>query len=980
MNLDYKNDNNVDDRLNPASSAARDVRQRERDAIDGYDRNSDGLDDHPISGGDASGVSGDKNDSSGENIDKVKNREEGGGWTNKWSGATNSQGKFDLKATFKKNGPIGAIILLLGGGGIAITGLLSPSLLIVQLTDALTNNFNDANAAVTIRTNAVYAEKIGKAKNAFAETSDGKCGIRCKTTTMSDTMVRNLEARGFDVKSESKNILGVKRHTIQSITFPDGTITDDGNKFKEALKNPARAASFARVFNSRTAYFLNSKFGTTIKHKLGINKAYKLAGDTKEKFNESFRRAIGLPPKAAVIDPNRPLTSEERLNEDPRNKSVVKSAANFAVGKASNAVEGACLAYNGARAVSASVKLAKMMQFASFAMVFMNAAHKLKAGDGGGIDPRVMTELGNTLTYTDSNKTNEDGTPNELYGLSATDSYGFKAAVYGDTGTPPAYAKANSLESSGVLGTLAALAFFTSSSPELRSGAYTMCKTSESPLALVAQCAVPAFATGPFAPFAGAICIATNLVIATVITETLKVVGPIILEEVIKANVNPLDENTKGVLAGDALYPGAAVTLGGHAASYGLTPGSQEEISSYVALGEDVRKQDEAIARIEAKGTPFDVYNKYSFLGSLANSIRLSDYANSSLTTAASILTSTIPLSLVSLTSTTNAGTYMPLSNTKAAQYGSTDCPDIKASTGDPNAACCPALELIGSVGDYYCIESLTTSAVELNKGVLDNKEWMVANGYVDDATGAASKGTEPGRQFQLYVDNCVNRIDPWGETTKSITEGEKGDYEWFIGAKCREKTDILYNFRTYAADEPVIAITGGEESALLPISSSPISPQPGENSGNVNPEGWAFPTTPGAPLRQGYHADHLALDIGSDPNAASIPIYAMRDGVVTSVGDMPAPYLDACKSPTNTIQQTVIVEHIVDGQKYVSAYHHVESGQFPFSVGSTVKAGDRIATMGNTGCSFGRHLHVELWKNQIYGGGAAVDLGAILY
>ena len=77
--------------------------------------------------------------------------------------------------------------------------------------------------------------------------------------------------------------------------------------------------------------------------------------------------------------------------------------------------------------------------------------------------------------------------------------------------------------------------------------------------------------------------------------------------------------------------------------------------------------------------------------------------------------------------------------------------------------------------------------------------------------------------------------------------------------------------------------------------------------------------------------------------------------------------------------EEYVTIEHVVDGQKYISAYHHVESGQFPFKVGDTVKAGDRIATMGNTGCSFGRHLHIELWKGPIYGS-PSVDLGALLY
>jgi hypothetical protein len=991
MATGYKNDldekHAADERYNPSGSA-RDLYNRETDDSV-FDDNANNYNQTADSSQEDANIEKVKSkDDAGNNIDSAKDQEEsGGGWTNKWSGATNAKGKFDLKGTFKKNGPIGAIILLLGGGGIAITGLLSPALLLVQMTDIFTNNFNDAHTSTSVRTNAVIANKIGKAKNAFAETSDGKCGVRCKTTTMSDTMVRNLEARGFTVEKETRNILGVNRHTIQSITFPDGTVADTGNKFKAALKDPIRAASFAKVYNSRTAYFLNSKFGSMLAHKFGINKAYKLAGDTKEKFNESFRRAIGLPPKAAA-DPNRPAqTDDERFNEDPRNQNVVRANAAMAAQRGVGAIGAACMAYNTARVTVASVKIAKMARYASYAMVFLNAAHKLKAADGGGIQPGVMTALGDILTHTDSNKTNKDGSPNETYGLSATSSHSYRTAAYGDTGPLPKYAKGYSLESAGLLGAVAGFTYFATNDKATRTLASNACRGSDNPITLVAQCALPSLATGPLSPIAVVICTATNFAVGLVASAVVAQIAPIILKEVITANVLNLDETTKGVFAGEGIGPGASIVLGGHATSYGLTEGSREEIADYVAISDQVYKHDEAIARIEAREDPFDMYNKYSFLGSMARSLNLASYANSPLTTTASTLASTIPKSFASLTATTHAGTYMPLSNTKAAQYGSDDCPDVKAELLDQNAPCCPSLRVLDADGDGNCLPSRLSSAAVLNMDPAANKEFMLNNEYIDETTGAPKTGSttnpENGRQFQLYVDNCVNRTDPPGETTKPIQEGQEGDYEWFIGVKCDEKTDMVNNFRTYALDEPINANIIGEDSALLPassITSQPGGNVPGENSGIVDPDGWAFPTTAGAPLTQGYHDGHLALDIGSDPSASSVPIYSMRDGVVKSVGNMPPPYLKACESPTGTIQQTVVVEHDLNGQKYFSAYHHVESGQFPFGPGSTVKAGDRIATMGNTGCSFGRHLHIELWKDQIYGGGATVDLGAILY
>jgi hypothetical protein len=944
----------ADDRYNP-SGAARDLYNRETDdsvfddIADNYDKTADDNQENA-------------NINKAKNRDDVKEKEDNAGnWNTNYSGG-NKKTPLDLLTIAKKKGPLAAIIAVLGGGGILLGGFGAPAMLLMQITDIFTNNFNDAHTALTVRTNVNIGQKIKSTRNSFSETSSGKCGIVCKHTTMSDTMARNLEARGFKISPEA-GTGKFNRRIVQSITFPDGTTANNGDEFKKALKDPARAVSFNRVFNSKTRYFLNSKFGSMLKSKLGINKAYKLAGESKEKFKESFRKSLGLPEKAATIEPN--LSPEEKIKANPRLAKTALAIGKLG-GKPTNAIAGACFAYNTTRAITASLKIAKYTAYASFAMTFFNAAHKLKAADGGGIDPLVVSELGDMLTYTDANQTNADGTPNDKYGLSATDSYGYKAAAYGDTGTAPAYAQSNSMESSGVLGVLAGLAFFTSGTPESRAVASTTCRAASGPLAVAVQCA-PALAGTPIAAL---ICVVSNLAIGLVIGEVIAAIMPYVIDAVVKANVAPLDENTKGVLAGDALYPGAAAILGGHASSYGMKTGTKEEIKNYIALGNEVREQDIAIAKIEAKENPLDISNQYSFLGSIARNLNIASYANSNLTSSASLIASTIPRSLATLTTSTHAGTYMPVAENKANQYSVSDA--------------CPALKSIGTAGDAYCMPAYTKSATELNADIEANLNYMYTHNYIDGDTGAPRTDTPEGKTFQKYLDNCVFRIDAMGETSQSLESGDDGDIEWFLGTRCNEDSEMVTNFRIYAMDEPVNADFDGEESVLksstAPTAGSQTGNGAGENSGNVSKDGWSFPTTAGAPLTQGYHEGHLALDIGSDPNATSVPIYAMRDGVVLSVGDMPAPYVKACESPTGTIQQAVTIEHNVNGKKYISAYHHVEAGQFPFKVGDTVKAGDRIATMGNTGCSFGRHLHVELWIDQIYGGGTTVDLGAILY
>lgn len=972
MATGYKNDldekHAADERFNP-SGAARDLYNRETDdsvfddIAKNYDKTADDSQENTNVGKAKNALN--------DNRDDAKDKEDSAG---QWSTNVTHQGRkepFNLKSFAKKKGPLAALIAILGGGGILLTGFGAPAMLLMQITDIFTNNFNDAHTALSVRANANIGQKINKARNSFSETSDGKCGIVCKRTTMSDAMVRNLEAQGFKVTPEA-GTGKFNRRIVQTLVFPDGREVKNGNEFKAALKEPVRAAAFNKVFNSKTRYFLNSKFGQTIKTKLGINKAYKLAGESKEKFTESFRKSLGLPATAAEVKPN--ATPEEKLKAASRTKiQTIADTIGKLSGKPSSVVGVACFAYNTNRAVNASVKVAKYSAYAAYAMTFMNAAHKLKAADGKGIDPLVVSELGGILTYTASNKTNSDGSVNELYGLSATDSYGYKAAAYGDTGTRPKYAKANSMESSGLLDILAGLTFFSAQTPEARQIAHTTCSAANNPFAAFAQCA-PTLPT----VFGYLGCVVVNTVSSAVIGQAIEAAMPLLIQTVVDMNVNKLDENTKGALAGDALYPGAAAILGGHAASYGMKAGNKAEIKQYIALGDEVRKQDIAIAKIEAKESPLDVSNQYSFLGSMVRNLNIASLTNANFTSGATLLASTIPRSLASLTTNTNAGTYMPVAENKANQYGNTEC---------------KALASVGVDGDGYCMPAYTKDAEELNADIEANLNYMFTNNYINGDTGAPRTDTPEGKVFQKFLDNCVFRTDAIGETSRAIEDGDDGDYEWFIGRNCNLDTvsfagamtpveGNVKNFRIYAMDEPVNADFDGEES-VLKSSTAPATTQTGggtgENSGSVNPNGWAFPTTAGAPLTQGYHDGHPALDIGSDPNQSNVPIYAMRDGVILSVGDMPPPYQVACASPTGTIQQAVTIEHTVDGQKYISAYHHVEAGQFPFKAGDTVKAGDRIATMGNTGCSFGRHLHVELWKGPIYGS-PSVDLGALLY
>ncbi|MBB6451967.1 hypothetical protein HNQ94_000388 [Salirhabdus euzebyi] len=88
---------------------------------------------------------------------------------------------------------------------------------------------------------------------------------------------------------------------------------------------------------------------------------------------------------------------------------------------------------------------------------------------------------------------------------------------------------------------------------------------------------------------------------------------------------------------------------------------------------------------------------------------------------------------------------------------------------------------------------------------------------------------------------------------------------------------------------------------------------------------------------------DHHGVDI-ADPGYH--PIYAVADGEVS-------------KSYFSTSYGHVIfIVHKIAGQVYESVYAHLKSRAV--SVGEKVKQGQVIGVMGNTGRSYGQHLHFE--------------------
>ena len=102
------------------------------------------------------------------------------------------------------------------------------------------------------------------------------------------------------------------------------------------------------------------------------------------------------------------------------------------------------------------------------------------------------------------------------------------------------------------------------------------------------------------------------------------------------------------------------------------------------------------------------------------------------------------------------------------------------------------------------------------------------------------------------------------------------------------------------------------------------------------------------------YIAIGLKGHNGLDYNAPEgTPIMATHDGTVTYAG------LDGSNGNLIVIMTDRMFDY-KDGEAYYKTYYgHLQTGSFKVTAGHKVKCGDVIALSGNTGMSFGSHLHM---------------------
>ena len=104
------------------------------------------------------------------------------------------------------------------------------------------------------------------------------------------------------------------------------------------------------------------------------------------------------------------------------------------------------------------------------------------------------------------------------------------------------------------------------------------------------------------------------------------------------------------------------------------------------------------------------------------------------------------------------------------------------------------------------------------------------------------------------------------------------------------------------------------------------------------------------SPYGQRWGRLHAGIDLVP---GAGAPIQSIADGTVRLATESGGNY-----------GVTAYVDHVIDGQLVTSHYSHMQHGSLQVKNGQKIKVGDIIGKVGNTGRSYGAHLHFEIIIN----------------
>jgi hypothetical protein len=795
-----------------------------------------------------------------------------------------------------------AFILGLIVMGIGYTSIFAPNIILVNMKEMFTNDLADATVALYTYNKKMMDHKLGKADCSEKES------IKCKLSTMSRQHVKRFEKAGFTVNGEKveednlddddpSNDKPESRYKVSSIDFPHGGgSASDGDSFEQNTnKSTAMKSLVYTVFNPKSSFFMDTRYKERIKWRYDLTKNITVRGNDEDTVNESFNESMKGDSeeidKAGRAGGSGGI-SLDTLKTDATNDQITTAAKE--IGELANSyTQLQCGFFTIGKISTNASKTAKEQSAARFAMQYLKAADQVKAG----VSDEITT---NTLSgklawssdggYNGRNATDAVMYRHILFNEPAKDSgngmeyYLDNASVYGSLILPWAQIVLTAKETKGITGAPKDL----SPTPADMTGEWretclhgqttqskSQLKFNSCPALTMAAAPIPMKpAVAPIAAGSDRICppppkgIFLMYPVSTV-NATAKVLSPYVggqfagaIKSWAENTAKNFTADTKGTAASDAIFAGTGAILGDMAMSRGMRPGDTQSMSNYLSAQADIDREFEEVARYDARKSPFDASNKYSFAGSFVRSLGIGSTKNTSFIAAIGHLFSSIPSSVSRLSTNASAFYYLQPLEFDSSRLR---CPDAEYSNIgiDADVACnvrysMSNTELDAKPNDVleYMLESHPDEtkdgiselqqrlgrtdperdAADVARQVQQAQEGSNAK-MIDEKTGKPVKHSE----YEKFMTYCVNREDPWGRSgmvtrrdaideeekvkrlldytkdlvpltddakdpleTKdapvymSITEGTKADQDWYTGKKCLEESEMLNNFRAY--------------------------------------------------------------------------------------------------------------------------------------------------------------------------------------
>ncbi len=906
-------------------------------------------------------------DSSAEeaNIARLRHNEEANrfGYNKSTSGSQKGTRAARLKSGLKKYGASGGIIGALFGGLFGFGLLFSPSLAIINLKEVLTGDLNDQAGAMQIRSNKVLFAKLNNMGKSYSSCTLVK--FRCGLKGMTDRQIANFEKAGIKVNTVdggTKNPI-TRKTGINSITVP----TSDGpkelkniNDVRKVLFTDSTARAAARRGYNPLFYGLWDKTAGKAFQNLRLTKADKLNGTTEKELDKSFNDSTdqskaNLDAEKRPVDPNE--TDQQAQDRQALDENASKLASGITESKGFGStlstgfkglgalgwVDNACTVLNASLAVESGAKVIRAARLASYAMIFLTIADKMKAS-GAGLSPEEVSYVGTKLTETDTRKTIVDETStvngdnvtqvaNPDYGKNAYDSAGYHTAAYNDAPTLSARSQ-QFMVGGAMVGTLAGVNNFVlkalAGPNGTRADAKGRCKIVQNGFVRGAGLVVGGFAaifTGGLSAVAG-VAASAGFAFALPILEGY-------LKDMIAGDA--ISAATSGVDAGNAIFSGTSVILGNTAMSRGMQPATKDTLSAYQAAIAPTMNQYIADETEAARKTPFDVANQYSFLGSLGRKL---------LPTTMAVSSSTASLSTI-LSSTGSLVTSALFPSAKAATSFNADRYS-KCNDG--------AYKDMGIDADVFCNVRYALTPTELSMDTDETYQWMYDNGYVNE--DGNPKSTD--NNYSKWLTECTERQYGWGDSAEEDND---------TGADCMDKNAAtgtftlteLQHFRVFTFDRGIEqGMDDGPQTGASSAASATVT-QTGDVVFPTDPKIFssdrsAFLQTHNGAGTFTSNADQVALDLALPKGTQ---IYAMVGGKVVKKPLGRSTYVP-CSGNRLPNNGGLMIESQIQGGTLDIAYAHGDN----VTDKTDVSAGEPIMLLSDVGNACGAHAHIDMAFN----------------